>query len=130
VLPEVIVGLGRVPLARYAAPGTSALAESLTPILAEHDAFLLENHGVVTVGPDVNTAHQKMETVEHAARILLAARLLGGANALRPEQVQELLEARPRYGVREGLAACRQAVSPDEALIERVVERVRARLRG
>jgi hypothetical protein len=83
------------------------------------------------MGPDVGAAHQKMETVEQAARILLAARLLGGANPLAPEQVQELLAARPRYGVREGLAACGPVLASgeDEALIERIVERVRARLR-
>ncbi len=130
VLPEVILGLGRVPLVRYATPGTPGLGESLGPLLAEHDALLLENHGVVALGPDVGAAHQKMETVEHAARILLAARLLGGANPLGPEQVRELLEARSRYGVREGLAACGppRAQEADEALIERIVARVRARL--
>jgi L-fuculose-phosphate aldolase len=130
VLPEVILGLGRVPLVRYATPGTPALAESLQPLLAAHDALLLENHGVVTVGAEVGAAHQKMETVEHAARILLAARLLGGPNQLAPEQVRELLEARPRYGVREGLAACGPLpeLEPDDALIDEIVTRVRQRL--
>ncbi len=145
VLPEVVVGLGRVPIARYATPGTDEVASSLDPLIADHDAWLLENHGVVTAGPDLSAAHHRMETVEHAARILLVARLLGGAQPLAAGQVKELLESRPRYGVREGLAACDvvPAVersggaipscgphSEDEALVERITRRILERLRG
>ena len=106
VLPEVVVALGRVPLARYATPGTDALSASLDPLIAAHDAWLLENHGVVTAGADLTAAHHRMETVEQAARILLVARLLGGPRALGEGDVRDLLQSRARYGVREGLAAC------------------------
>ena len=51
VLPEVILQLGSVPLVPYATPGTPALADAIEPFLAEHDAFLLANHGATTVGP-------------------------------------------------------------------------------
>jgi len=135
VLPEVIVGLGAVPLARYATPGTPELSASLDSLLAAHDAILLENHGVVTMGADVDAAYQRMENVEHAARILLVARLLGGPRPLSSAQVGELVASRGRYGVREGLASCRLPGAPDaglgpedEALVERVVERLLARL--
>jgi len=133
VLPEVIVGLGRVPIARYGTPGTDELSRSLDPLVADHDAFLLENHGVVTVGEDVASAHHRMENVEHAARILLVARLLGGARPLAPEQVAELVGSRGRYGVRQGLAACdaEPTAPPDEdALVERIVERLKERWKG
>jgi L-fuculose-phosphate aldolase len=138
VLPEVIVGLGNVPLARYAAPGTPELVASLDPVIQHHDAFLLENHGAVTVGGDVLRAHQAMETVEHSARILLVARLLGGPRALGPEQVRELIESRGRYGVREGLAGCFLPEAgggggeplDEDALVERVTRRILADLEG
>lgn len=126
VLPEVIVGLGRVPLARYAAPGTPELSASLDPVIADHDAWLLENHGAVTVGTDIDDAYQRMETVEHAARILLVARLLGGPNPLSPSSVAELVAARPRYGVREDLAAC--VLGEKDPLVAEIVRRVRARV--
>lgn len=132
VLPEVIVGLGEVPVVPYALPGTEEVFAALAPILSGHDAFLLANHGVVTVGDDVELAYQRMETVEQSARILLAARLLGGAHALPPEEVQRLLESRARYGVREDLAGCDVApasTSIDDALIEKVLARVLERLR-
>ena len=144
ILPEVVVGLGRVPITRYATPGTEELSHSVDPVIAAHDAFLLENHGAVTVGEDVLLAHQRMETLEHSARILLVARLLGGANPLTVTQVKDLLGSRSRYGGREGLAACDWA-APDpegagggamsgeprneEALVERIVSRVLAGLR-
>jgi L-fuculose-phosphate aldolase len=127
-LPEVIVGLGEVPVVPYALPGTGELAASLDPFLAKHDAFLLANHGAVTVGEDVEGAHQRMETVEQAARILLAARLLGGAHPLPHEDVRRLIEARPLYGIREDLAGCEMSPQ-DDALVERIVERVLARMR-
>lgn len=140
VLPEVVVGLGRVPIARYATPGTPELSRSLDPLIGQHDAILLENHGLVTVGPDVLSAYQRLETVEHAARILLVARLLGGAQPLAPGAVAELLGSRDRYGVREGLAACdvtpwagrtpsAAGESPDDdELVARIVRRVQERL--
>ena len=142
VLPEVVVGLGGVPIARYATPGTEELSRSLDPVIAGHDAFLLQNHGAVTVGSDVLQAHQRMETVEHAARILLVARLCGGPNALTVSQVRDLIDSRDRYGVREGLAACEWAApdpggtaaqgavprAAEDELVERIVERVIARL--
>ncbi|MEZ5065120.1 MAG: class II aldolase/adducin family protein [bacterium] len=144
VLPEVIVGLGRVPITPYATPGTDELSRSLDSVVASHDAILLQNHGAVTVGEDVLLAHQRMETLEHSARILLVARLLGGANPLTVSQVGELLDARSRYGVRAGLAACDWAAPDassggraggtagtsrgDDALVERIVKRVLDRL--
>jgi L-fuculose-phosphate aldolase len=140
VLPELIVGLGRVPVVPYATPGTRELSRALDDVIGSHDAVLLENHGAVTVGEDLELAYQRLETVEQAARILLVARLLGGANPLAADQVAELLAARSRYGVREGLAACElpprtvpeaQALSAEEeALAERVAERVRRKLEG
>jgi len=133
VLPEVIVGLGEVPVVPYALPGTEEVFAALAPILSRHDAFLLANHGVVTVGTDVELAYQRMETVEQSARILLAARLLGGARSLPTEEVERLLESRARYGVREDLAGCElrpsSPSSDDDALIEKIALRVLERLR-
>lgn len=82
VLPEVILQMGRVPLVGYATPGTEALADLIEPVVREHDAFLMANHGATTVGRTLDAAHQRMESLEHAAKILLAARLLGRVNEL------------------------------------------------
>jgi L-fuculose-phosphate aldolase len=94
VLPEIILLMGSVPLVPYATPGTTALADQFEPFLAGHEAFLMANHGATTVGPTVAIAHQRMESVEHAAKILLTARLLGRTDRLSSEQVRALEERR------------------------------------
>jgi L-fuculose-phosphate aldolase len=99
VLPEVIVGMGKVPLARYGTPGTWELCVGLEPLIRNYDAILLENHGVVTCGRDLRAAYQRMETVEHFARVMLIAELLGGPRLLPRAEVEKLIDARPRYGV-------------------------------
>jgi L-fuculose-phosphate aldolase len=97
VLPELTVLLGHVPLVPYATPGTSALPDAMAPFLPNHDAFLLANHGVTTLGRTVGEAHQRMECVEHSANILLTARLLGRVNALGAEDVRVLQEGRRKF---------------------------------
>ena len=106
VLPEVILQMGTVALVPYAAPGTRALADSLDPFLAGHDAFLLANHGATTIGPSLTAAHQRMESLEHAAKILLGARLLGRVTMLSESDVHELRARRERdAGVQAGSLA-------------------------
>jgi L-fuculose-phosphate aldolase len=95
VLPEVILQMGMVPLVPYATPGTDALPDSMEAFLMKHDAFLLANHGATTVGPTLDVAHQRMESLEHAARILFVARALGTVNELSAADVMALLGQRP-----------------------------------
>jgi L-fuculose-phosphate aldolase len=90
VLPEVVSVLGKIPLAPYGTPGTWELCAKIEPLVPGHDAILLENHGVVTCGPDLTTAYQHMETVEHFARVMLTAEALGGPRLLTRAEVQEL----------------------------------------
>ena len=99
VLPEIIFTLGQVPLLPYATPGTPELADTFDAFVGAHDAFLLANHGATTCGPSLLVAHQRMESLEHAARILLAARLTGRVNTLTPDQVHALEAARARAGL-------------------------------
>jgi L-fuculose-phosphate aldolase len=99
VLPEIILQVGEVPLVGYATPGGATLAERCARALAAHDALLMANHGAVTVGPSLALAHQRMESLEHAARILLAARLLGRVNELSPADIATLESTRARAGL-------------------------------
>lgn len=97
LISEVVLALGCIPLARYGTPGTPELTEALAPLVAQYDAILMANHGVVTYGADLLTAYMRMETVEHFARISLVTQLLGGPNLLSREEVEKLGEARERY---------------------------------
>jgi len=85
-----------VPLADYATPGTQELVESLEPLVHDHNAILMANHGVVTYGEDLLTAYMRMETVEHFAKIALTTHMLGKQNVLSPERVAQLTEIRKK----------------------------------
>ena len=98
VVPEVVISLGRIPLAAYGTPGTAEVCSKLVGLVPKHDAILLENHGVVTSGEDLATAYYLMETVEQCARILLVAETLGGPRLLLRQQVQKLIVARSHHG--------------------------------
>ena len=101
LLPEVIIGLGCVPLAAYGLPGTPELTEPMLPLIPKYDAIMMGNHGAVCYGEDVYKAFFRMETMEHFARISLVAELLGGARPLPRVEVDKLVERVPRrVGVR------------------------------
>ncbi len=90
VLPEVIVGLGAIPLAEYATPSTKEVGESLAPYMKNADAILLANHGAVTYGNDVWCAYFRMEKLEHTAHILFVAHTLGGVKTLSAGEIEKL----------------------------------------
>ena len=100
LVSEVVLTFGCIPLARYGTPGTPELSEALRPYIPYHDALLMANHGVVTYGADVFQAHGKMEVVEHFARISLTTHLLGKETLLSSEDVDKLLVAREKYGMK------------------------------
>ena len=94
---EFVITLGSVPLAPYATTGTSDVSASLLPLIPDHNAILMANHGVVCYGKDLCQAYQRMEAVEHFARIVLATRQIGKQSLLDQTRVQKLLEAKSRY---------------------------------
>jgi L-fuculose-phosphate aldolase len=90
VLPEIVLLMGEVPCVPYATSGTRSLGDAIEPYLARHVALLLANHGALTWGGDLVQARIRMESLEHAARILLAARALGRVSRLTREQIDVL----------------------------------------
>ena len=112
VLPEVIISLGGIPLTEYGTPSTDEIPIAIAKYLKEHSAFLLENHGALTLGSDVYHAYYRMETMEHFAVISLAARQLGGEQELPPSRVSQLMGIREKLGIQgvhpgcQGCGAC------------------------
>jgi len=90
ILPEVIHSIGEIPLCDLALPGTEALARTIIPYLERHEAFMLKNHGALTVGKSLEEACQRMEILERYAHILYIARSLGKVNELPADMVGEL----------------------------------------
>jgi len=91
VCSELVLTLGKVPLAPYALPGSDELAKALEPFIPDHNAILMQNHGVVAYGETLERAYMNMETVEHCARIMLVTKLLGQSTILGDHEVKRLL---------------------------------------
>jgi L-fuculose-phosphate aldolase len=89
-LPEVVVLVGPVVHTPYAPPGTQQVPDSLRPFTADHNAFVLSNHGLITVGRSLGQALARMEIVEHAARILYLSRALGSPQRLPDDELKRL----------------------------------------
>ena len=96
---ELLIALGKVPLAAYATPGTDEVCDSISGLVKDHNAIMLANHGVVACGLDLETAFQRMETVEQAAKITLAAALAGGGRLIPAEKIRELEAIRASLGL-------------------------------
>ena len=86
MLPELIFVVGPVRLVPYGKSGTPELGDQVVPFLADErcNALLLANHGAVTMGHTLDEAWIRMESLEHSARIIVAAQRIGQPRPLRP----------------------------------------------
>ena len=106
ILSEVILTLGCVPLTAYGTPSTPELTDALKPFVEHHNALLMENHGVVAYGKDLWQAFDRLETLEHTAKIAILARSLGGANDLPKDAIEKLINIREKAGYLTEAARC------------------------
>ena len=139
-MPEAIIFLGTVPIAEYGTPSTDEIPDALSKYLQNYDAFLLENHGALTVGNTLLSTYFKMETLEFYAKISLVARQLGGEQELTCEQVEKLMEVRKSFNIpgkhpgctkcaNKGTPKCKQAgkaaaSDPDAELVSEITKKV------
>jgi L-fuculose-phosphate aldolase len=98
ILSEVILTLGCVPLAGYGTPSTSEVTEAMRPLVKHHNALLMANHGAVAYGSDLWQAFDRLETLEHTARIAILARILGGSKNLPGDAIEKLINLREAAG--------------------------------
>jgi L-fuculose-phosphate aldolase len=106
ILSEVILTLGCVPLTEYGTPSTDELTEAMKPFVRHHNALLMANHGAVAYGNDLWQAFDRMETLEHTAKIAILARALGGANDLPSDAIEKLINIREKAGYLTESARC------------------------
>jgi len=92
ILVEQAAVLGStIPVVRYATSGTSELAEVIVEALGkELPAVLLQNHGVVAVGSNLDEALKIASTVEEAAQVYLLSLHLGSPIEIPEKEVVKL----------------------------------------
>lgn len=136
VLPEAILTIGAVPIARYGTPSTKEIPDSIKPFVQNSDAILLENHGALTFGVDLVSAYHRMETLEHSAQIVFLAIQLGNVNLIPQDQVDKLMTLRDKYGMTGRVTACATRPpqpakeEPASDVVEQITKKVMDRLKN
>ncbi len=119
VLPEAVVNLGSVPIAHYATPGTTDVPDSIAPYCNTHNAVLLANHGALSWGKDILEAYHRLESLEYYATILMyTGNIIGKANELSCNQVEELIDIRGKLGIKSGgIPPCSAIATNDKDVV-------------
>ncbi len=96
LFPQASHVCGQAGYAPYALPGSEQLGRNIADVFARgHHCVLLENHGVVVGGADLQDAFQRFETLEFTAKTVIKAGMLGPVRYLTPEQVALSQAPRP-----------------------------------
>lgn len=90
ILPEVALTLKKVPITAYATPSSHQDAEAIRPLIRNHNAILLRQHGSLTVGKDLNEALVHLERIEHVAEVFWRAQMLGTVRHIPPDELERL----------------------------------------
>lgn len=103
ILPEAVVQLGTVPVAKYATPGSQEVPDSIAPYVNEYNGVLLANHGALTWGSDVFQAYYRLESLEYYAKVLMyTGHIICKQNELSPSQINSLIDIRNKLGITTG----------------------------
>lgn len=100
VIPEAEVFLGEIGLAKYETPGTPENARAVGEVAIDHQAVLMENHGVITWGSHLEDAYWKMENVDaYCQTIAVATTVSPEISCIGPEKVRDLMGIRKKLGM-------------------------------
>src|SRR5438270_3750470 len=78
----------------------------MRPLVKHHNALLMANHGSVAYGADIWQAFDRLETLEHTAKIAILSRLLGGSRNLPADAIEKLINVREAAGYLGEEARC------------------------
>ena len=98
LIPQAKRVCGTVGFAPYDVPGSMALGEKIAATFEqnpEYMAVIMENHGVVLCGTDMQDAYQRFETLEFASRTILNAQTIGTPNYLTDDQMEAFEQTIP-----------------------------------
>ena len=106
VLPEVVFTLGAIPTIPYSTPTTDEPPRVIREYIGRCDAMILDRHGTLTVGDSLTGAYYKLEKIEHTAKVVLTARMLGNVQVLDKNQVDRLMRVRADAGLQGNIIHC------------------------
>ena len=87
---EILKFNGRIPLVPYAIPGSPELGAKVAEYLKEYPVVLLQNHGLLATGKDLEQAFLRAVIAEDLAKVGILSCSLGGPKMLTVEQLDEI----------------------------------------
>jgi L-fuculose-phosphate aldolase len=101
-LPAVhyLVGFSgnKVPIAKYAPIGTQELSDYIIEAIGSYNACLMSNHGIVTVGRNIQSAFNVAEEIELVSKIFIQCKSMGEPKILSDEEMMIIGEKFLTYG--------------------------------
>ncbi|MCK4400839.1 class II aldolase/adducin family protein [bacterium] len=88
--PDLAALAGDVPTIKYVVPGGRELAEEVRNVIKKHNAILMCNHGLLTVGSSLREAYYRTLLVEDACKTFVAAKSLGEMKFFTRKQVEQI----------------------------------------
>ncbi len=154
LIPEPEVFLGEIGFASYQTPGTPENAKEVGALAKRHQSILMQNHGVICWGNDVEDAYWKMENTDAFCQTVSISMQIGGPKSYSPDKLKDLITIRKKLGMPdhrlEELKECelcdageftvntRPAGAPvatatptgpvDEALVQKITDQIMAKL--
>lgn len=100
LIPEPEVFLGEIALAHYETPGTPENAKAVGALAPQHQSIIMQNHGVICWGKDVEDAYWKMENTEaYCNTVFIASQLGHGLNTYGGNKLKDLISIRRSLGM-------------------------------
>lgn len=90
VIPQAQNICGKVGYAPYRLPGSKELGESIASEFENgYKTVIMENHGTVVGGVNLNKAFQRFETLEFCARTIIKSNEIGSYNRLSDKEIEK-----------------------------------------
>jgi L-fuculose-phosphate aldolase len=137
ILSETCLVLGAILVAPYSTPTTDEVPRVLKPYMRQTNAIVMDRHGAITLGRDLDEAYNRLEAMEHAAKITHAARVLGPVAPLPPHEVAKLQVLAQQLGIPRAPDPCTlcnacpngsggpAALTSDDAVVDAVLRKLR-----
>ena len=93
VIPEAAMAFGEIPITDFAMPSTTQNADAIRHLIVNHNVLMIRNHGSLTVGSHLEEALNHLERLEHIAKTLTFAELLGNIHTLPPHIIETITQS-------------------------------------
>ncbi len=99
LIPEPEVFLGEIGFVSYQTPGSPENTREVGKLAKKHQSILMQNHGVICWGKDVEDAYWKMENTDAFCQTVSITMQIGGPKQYGHDKLRELIQIRQKLGM-------------------------------